>query len=173
MNQPFRFIQSSDFHLERPPRGLAEVPDHLRTGTRHPYRAAERVFDAAIKERVDFVVLVGDLLDPLAISAPAPRSSWRSSSNGWPNRESAFIGHQAAATARRGGRITGRFRRAYFGFRCIAWRAIGASTERPTLGGANPRTQAQQRRRIRTADFRTNGSICLRSEWLMVRSILR
>ena len=28
MNQPFRFIHASDFHLERPPRGLAEVPDH-------------------------------------------------------------------------------------------------------------------------------------------------
>lgn len=66
MKQPFRFIHASDFHLERPPRGLAEVPDHLRgVLIDAPYRAAERVFDAAIKERVDFIALAGDLLDPL------------------------------------------------------------------------------------------------------------
>ena len=58
MIDPFRFIHASDFHLERPPRGLTEVPDHLRAPfVDAPYRAAERVFDAAIKERVDFVVL--------------------------------------------------------------------------------------------------------------------
>ncbi len=52
MQQPFRFIHSSDFHLERPPRGLTEVPEHLRGAfVDAPYRAAERVFDAAIKER--------------------------------------------------------------------------------------------------------------------------
>ena len=67
MKLPFRFVQTSDFHLERPPRGLSEVPDHLRgTFVDAPYRAAERVFDAAIKERVDFVLLCGDLLDPLS-----------------------------------------------------------------------------------------------------------
>ena len=67
MTQPFRFVHAADFHLERPLRGLAEVPDHLRVALIDaPYRAAERVFDAAIKERVDFVVLAGDILDPLA-----------------------------------------------------------------------------------------------------------
>jgi hypothetical protein len=67
MTSPFRFIHASDLHLERPPRGLAEVPDSLRpTLVDAPYRAAERVFDAALKERVDFVVLAGDVIDPLA-----------------------------------------------------------------------------------------------------------
>jgi DNA repair protein SbcD/Mre11 len=66
MNQPFRFIHASDFHLERPPRGLTEVPEHLRSAFADaPYRAAERVFDAAVKERVDFVAFAGDLVDPL------------------------------------------------------------------------------------------------------------
>ncbi|MGD9719791.1 MAG: exonuclease SbcCD subunit D [Pirellulales bacterium] len=65
-----RFIHSSDFHLDRPPRGLAEVPDHWRGPLIDaPYRATTRVFDAAIKERVDFVVLAGDLVDP-ALAGP-------------------------------------------------------------------------------------------------------
>ena len=67
VNHAFRFLHASDFHLDRPPRGLAEVPDHLRRAlVDAPYRAAERVFDAALKERVDVVVLAGDLVDPLA-----------------------------------------------------------------------------------------------------------
>ena len=66
MHQPFRFIHASDLHLDRPPRGLAEVPDHLRGAlVDAPYRAAERIFDAALAQRVDFVVLAGDILDPL------------------------------------------------------------------------------------------------------------
>lgn len=66
MHHPFRFIHASDFHLDRPLRGLAEVPDHLRGAlVDAPYRAAERVFDAAIRERADFVVLAGDIVDPL------------------------------------------------------------------------------------------------------------
>jgi exonuclease SbcD len=66
MHQPFRFIHASDLHLDRPPRGLSEVPDHLRSALIDaPYRAAERVFDAAIAQHADFVVLAGDVLDPL------------------------------------------------------------------------------------------------------------
>ncbi|MEX2114810.1 MAG: metallophosphoesterase [Pirellulales bacterium] len=66
MSAPFRFLHASDFHLDRPPRGLVEVPDHLRAAlVDAPYRAAERVFDAALQERVDFVVLSGDLVDPV------------------------------------------------------------------------------------------------------------
>jgi DNA repair protein SbcD/Mre11 len=67
MGQPLRFIHAADLHLERPPAGLAEVPDMLRSLlVDAPYRAAERMFDAAIKEHVDFVVLAGDIIDPLA-----------------------------------------------------------------------------------------------------------
>ncbi len=63
--RPIRFIQSSDFHLERLPSGLAEVPDHLRELLiESPYRAANNVFDLALRHEVDFVLLAGDLLDP-------------------------------------------------------------------------------------------------------------
>src|SRR5262245_1148500 len=64
LRTPFRFLHSGDFHLERPPHGLAELPAPLVVRLADaPYRAAERVFDVAIKERVNFVVLSGDLLD--------------------------------------------------------------------------------------------------------------
>lgn len=63
--QPFRFLHASDFHLEQPLGGLAEVPPHLRElFIDAPFTAAERVFDAAVRERVDFVILSGDILDP-------------------------------------------------------------------------------------------------------------
>jgi DNA repair protein SbcD/Mre11 len=66
MHQPFRFLHASDLHLDQPPRGLTEVPDHLRAAlVDAPYRAAERIFDAAIREHVDFLVLAGDVTDPL------------------------------------------------------------------------------------------------------------
>lgn len=63
-----RFLHASDFHLEAPPHGLAEIPPHLREALLEaPYVAARRVFDAAASEHVDFVVLAGDVLDvPLA-----------------------------------------------------------------------------------------------------------
>ncbi|MEZ6116414.1 MAG: metallophosphoesterase [Pirellulaceae bacterium] len=62
--QAIRFIHTSDFHLERPVGGIAEVPSHLREAfVEAPYLAAERVFDSAIKEKVDFVILAGDILD--------------------------------------------------------------------------------------------------------------
>lgn len=64
-SRPFRFIHAADFHLERPARGLSEVPEHLRELFRDaPYLAAAKVFDAALADEVDFVVLTGDLLDP-------------------------------------------------------------------------------------------------------------
>jgi hypothetical protein len=65
MDPTFRFVHAGDFHLERPPGGLAEIPDHLRTAIGEAaYRAAERVFDAAIKHRVDFLLLTGDTVEP-------------------------------------------------------------------------------------------------------------
>jgi DNA repair exonuclease SbcCD nuclease subunit len=62
---PFKFLQAGDFHLDRPPAGVAEVPEHLRaTLVEASYRAATRVFDVALSERVDFLLLTGDLLHP-------------------------------------------------------------------------------------------------------------
>ncbi|MCE5303773.1 MAG: DNA repair exonuclease [Planctomycetaceae bacterium] len=64
-NRPFRFVHASDFHLERPLMGVADVPDHLRDAfIDAPYTAAKKLFDVALAEDADFVVLSGNLLDP-------------------------------------------------------------------------------------------------------------
>ncbi|HEV3138700.1 MAG TPA: metallophosphoesterase, partial [Pirellulales bacterium] len=157
MNQPFRFIHASDFHLERPPRGLAEVPEHLRSAfAEAPYRAAERVFDAAIKEQVDFIALAGDVVDPL-LAGP---------------RGLVFLGEQFARLAEReikvywaGGR-SDNFERWN-----EAW-PLGANVLRFPLNrvqritherGGVPLAQilgtsSGQRRKIRTADFHPDDS---------------
>ena len=63
-NCPFRFIHAGDLHLESPPAGLTEVPEHLRQLLLDvAYLAAERVFETALAEEADFVVLSGDVLD--------------------------------------------------------------------------------------------------------------
>ena len=65
-NRPFRFIHASDFHLDELPHGIAEIPDSLRDAlVDAPYRAAGRVFELAIHEQVDFIVLAGDVLSPV------------------------------------------------------------------------------------------------------------
>lgn len=65
--ESFRFIHASDFHLERPLGDLDELPRHLVDSLASaPWDAAEAVFEAALIEGVDFVVLSGDLLSPTA-----------------------------------------------------------------------------------------------------------
>lgn len=67
-----RILHASDLHLERVVSGLAEVPDHLRpTLADSSYAAARRVFEAAVAERVDAVLLAGDVVD---LSLAGPRS---------------------------------------------------------------------------------------------------
>ena len=66
----FRFLVASDLHLEQPAYGLDEVNDSLRElMIEAPYLAAERVFETALSEHVDFVVLAGDIVDP-RVSGP-------------------------------------------------------------------------------------------------------
>jgi len=70
---PFRFIHAADFHLHRPITGITEVPEHLRQLLLEAaYRAAVRVFEAALTEESDFVLLAGDLLDPEATGPYGP-----------------------------------------------------------------------------------------------------
>jgi DNA repair protein SbcD/Mre11 len=65
LGNPFRFLHGSDFHLEQPPHGLAEIPDHLiELLAEAPYRAATHVFDTALAEQVDCVLLAGNLVHP-------------------------------------------------------------------------------------------------------------
>ena len=64
-NRPFRFVHAADFHLELPPFGITEVPDHLQElFIESAYWAAERVFETVLSEEAEFLVLSGDLLDP-------------------------------------------------------------------------------------------------------------
>lgn len=63
--ESFRFIHASDFHLERPLGDLDEIPKHLQESIAEaPWKAAEAVFESAVIENVDFLVLCGDLLSP-------------------------------------------------------------------------------------------------------------
>lgn len=63
--RPFRFIHSSDFHLELPLFGIAEVPDHLRElFLEAPYQAVRNIFDATLAEEADFLLLSGDIINP-------------------------------------------------------------------------------------------------------------
>lgn len=59
---PLRFLHAADLHLERPLGGVAEVPDHLRSVFLDaPYLAAEQVFETALAEGVDALLLSGDV----------------------------------------------------------------------------------------------------------------
>lgn len=72
MGHAFRFLHSGDFDLQQPLTGLAEIPAALRPWcVDAPFTAAQRVFDVAIREKVDFVVLSGNLLD---IDQAGPRA---------------------------------------------------------------------------------------------------
>jgi DNA repair exonuclease SbcCD nuclease subunit len=67
-----RLLHASDLHLERPIYGLTEVPDHLRKLLiEAPYHAAEQVFEAALTEDVDAVLLAGDVLNVDRAGPPA------------------------------------------------------------------------------------------------------
>lgn len=65
----FRFLHASDFRLHEVCSGLAHIPESLREVlVDAPYKAVQRVFDAALAEQVQFVLLSGDLLNPLDAS---------------------------------------------------------------------------------------------------------
>lgn len=64
-SQGFKFIHASDFRLELPVDGLLSAPERFSDLILDaPRLAAERVFDAALREKADFVVLTGDLFSP-------------------------------------------------------------------------------------------------------------
>ena len=59
-----KFIHCADVHLDTPLQGLAHYPgapvNEIRNATR---RAFEKVLNAAISEKVDFIIIAGDLYD--------------------------------------------------------------------------------------------------------------
>ena len=65
--ESFRFIHASDFHLETPLGDLDSLPPQLREAMAEaPRQAARAVFEAALADNIDFLVLSGDLLNPQA-----------------------------------------------------------------------------------------------------------
>ncbi len=72
MAQPLRLLHASDLHLERPLYGLAEVPERLRELLiQAPFQAAEQVFETALAEDADAVLLAGDVLHVDRAGPPA------------------------------------------------------------------------------------------------------
>jgi DNA repair protein SbcD/Mre11 len=66
-SQSIRFLHASGFHLHSVFQGLRDAPEQLLEVLVHaPYRAAEQVIQAALREEVDFVLLSGDLLDAVS-----------------------------------------------------------------------------------------------------------
>jgi len=62
--RPFRFLHAADLRLDQPVSGVLDPPDDLVDLLIDcPLKAAERVFDAAINQRVDFLVLAGNVID--------------------------------------------------------------------------------------------------------------
>ncbi|MEQ8847371.1 hypothetical protein [Botrimarina sp.] len=63
-NQPLRLVHSSDMRLDRPLHGVAEADTELRRLLRDaPLEAADRVFETALAEDADALLLAGDVLD--------------------------------------------------------------------------------------------------------------
>ena len=72
MTQPVRLVHASDLHLELPLYGLADIPEHLRELlVESPYHAAEQIFETALAEDADALLLAGDVLHVDRAGPPA------------------------------------------------------------------------------------------------------
>lgn len=61
---PFRFIHAADMHVDSPFRGLQTLPDKLRREVlESTFAAWDNLVRLAIREKVDFVIISGDLYD--------------------------------------------------------------------------------------------------------------
>ncbi|MGM8212068.1 metallophosphoesterase family protein [Virgibacillus sp. W0430] len=64
MTKKISFLHAADLHLDSPFKGLASVPEHLfKEIAESTFTALDRLVQAAIDKKVDFVLLVGDLFD--------------------------------------------------------------------------------------------------------------
>ncbi len=72
MSHALRFVHASDLHLDSPFEGISEIPAHIRQAlVEGPFAAAEKIFELAISERVDFVLLSGDIAN---VDTAGPRT---------------------------------------------------------------------------------------------------
>lgn len=63
-SKPLRLVQSSDLLIDRPLEGLTSAPEDLHETLRDaPRLAAERVFDTALSEEADALLLAGNVVD--------------------------------------------------------------------------------------------------------------
>ncbi len=64
MVKPFRFVHVADLHLDSPFRGLQGLPNTVRERVRTAgFRALQSLVELSVRERVDFVVVAGDVYD--------------------------------------------------------------------------------------------------------------
>ena len=62
--EPIRFLHTADLHLDSPFKGMAAAgPDELARLQQSTFAAFDRFIAYAVKERPDFIVIVGDLYD--------------------------------------------------------------------------------------------------------------
>lgn len=62
--KPFRFLHAADLHLDSPFRGMMSLPSAIRNRiVESTFLALQQMIDVALRERVDFVVLSGDIYD--------------------------------------------------------------------------------------------------------------
>jgi exonuclease SbcD len=61
---PFTFVHAADLHLDSPFKGLTKVPGIVRERLREStFTALQNLLDIVRREKVDFVVMAGDLFD--------------------------------------------------------------------------------------------------------------
>ncbi|SDC65628.1 DNA repair exonuclease SbcCD nuclease subunit [Pelagirhabdus alkalitolerans] len=64
MKSSLKFIHAADLHLDSPFKGLSNLPNDLyQTLKQSTFNALDHLIDLAIKEDVDFVLMVGDIFD--------------------------------------------------------------------------------------------------------------
>ncbi|WP_035157775.1 metallophosphoesterase family protein [Cohnella thermotolerans] len=64
MGVPFTFLHATDLHLDSPFRGLTRVPPAVRERLREStFASFRRLMELVRREKIDFVVLAGDLYD--------------------------------------------------------------------------------------------------------------
>ncbi|PID14095.1 DNA repair exonuclease [Sporosarcina sp. P34] len=62
--EPIRFLHTADLHLDSPFKGMAAAgPDELARLQQSTFAAFDRIIAYAVKERPDFIVIVGDIYD--------------------------------------------------------------------------------------------------------------
>jgi DNA repair protein SbcD/Mre11 len=72
MHKSLRFLHTADLHLDSPFKGMSNVPDRIfRQIKESTFHAFDKVIECAIKEKVDFVLIVGDLFDDSSRSLKA------------------------------------------------------------------------------------------------------